>query len=114
MQRTLATIGTILFYVLIIGISLAIADDGSGGWDSMGRGGGAGDFGIVLFIAFVVGAHYILKAIDKDYIFTIIAVCAIYAVIAIISYKVFDYQMGWGWFLTIFVSAIFLDKQTNS
>jgi hypothetical protein len=117
MYRVGATVGTIVLYLLLFCVLPAIADDGSV-MDARGMmgnpGGGSQGLKIILAIAIVVGAHFILKAIDRDYIFTIIGGCIGYFVIAIISYQVFDYQMGLGWFITIFAATIFLDKHMSS
>jgi len=105
----------VFFYTMALSVLPAIADDE---WDNMGRGGDSSLFGGMLFIAAVIAigtvAHHILKEIDNDYIGTILFGCIVSVVSGIISYQVFDYKFGWGWFITIFVASIYLEKQGRS
>lgn len=91
-------------------VSPAMADDE---WDRMGRGGDASFTVLLIIVGLIYGAHSLLKELDRDYIYTALFGCIVYFVIAIISYNVFDYKMGWGWFITIFVGSIYIGKNSE-
>jgi hypothetical protein len=105
----------VFFYAMALSVIPAIAYNE---WDGMGRGGGSSLFGVMIVIAVViaifVGAHHVLKEIDSEYIGSIIFGCIVAIVIGIVSAQVFDYTLGWGWFLTIFIATIYFEKQGRS
>lgn len=111
MFRRVSLTTVVLFYTMALSALPAIADDE---WDSMGRCGDSSLFVGMIFIAIIAGIHHVLKEIDRYYIFTIILACAVCAVAGIISYQVFDYKMGCGWFITIFIASIYFEKKGSS